>query len=431
MGDEIFERLLEDTDFKDKYGNTLLHFAVKHGQIDVIRELLLSGEDINTQNKKGETPLHWAAGCAIKSGHMSIIRALLRLRKPKIYSISKGGRASLYVAGYGKIDVVKVLLEMGADPLSRDRKNRIPRDFTDNNKIKQLLQYAEIYHAAKNGQIDQLKALLAKNIDVNANNDKYRHTPLHYAAEWGQIEVVKYLIEQGADVNAKSKYRSTPLHYAAEWGQIEVVKYLIEQGADVNIQNKLKETPLHLAAQKDHIKVVEYLLTQGAGVNARSREEITPLHYAAEKGRTEVVRYLLEKGADIDVQNGYGETPLHLAAQYKNIEVVKTLLALGADVNAVAKNGKTALQMATKNRLFSKSIYGKGFVGKVQASTAEYSDVFEKHGSALTTKLPSGIEFQKRSNHQEVIDALLSAGAKSDTQMESIQTTKVGPGLGK
>ncbi|HCE59712.1 MAG TPA: hypothetical protein DEQ74_02675 [Wolbachia sp.] len=36
--------------------------------------------------------------------------------------------------------------------------------------------------------------------------------------------------------------------------------------------------------------------------------------------------------------------------------------------------------------------------GEVQASTAEYLGVFEERSSASTTKLPSKIEFRKRSN---------------------------------
>jgi len=42
-------------------------------------------------------------------------------------------------------------------------------------------------------------------------------------------------------------------------------------------------------------------------------------------------------------------------------------------------------------------IYGEKYLEEVQASTAEYSDVFEECSSALTTKLPSEIEFRKRS----------------------------------
>jgi transketolase len=48
-------------------------------------------------------------------------------------------------------------------------------------------------------------------------------------------------------------------------------------------------------------------------------------------------------------------------------------------------------------RPLSKPIYDEKFLGEVQASTTEYLDVFEEHSSASTTKLPSEIEFRKRS----------------------------------
>ncbi|AWW50834.1 hypothetical protein ASM33_08220 [Wolbachia endosymbiont of Folsomia candida] len=44
------------------------------------------------------------------------------------------------------------------------------------------------------------------------------------------------------------------------------------------------------------------------------------------------------------------------------------------------------------------SISDEKFLGEVQTSTAEYSDVFEERRQALTTKLPSEIELCKRSN---------------------------------
>jgi len=54
------------------------------------------------------------------------------------------------------------------------------------------------------------------------------------------------------------------------------------------------------------------------------------------------------------------------------------------------------------NRPLSKTIYGKKFLEEVQASTTEYSNVFEERSSSSTTKLPSEIEFQKRSNIRAV-----------------------------
>ncbi len=61
-------------------------------------------------------------------------------------------------------------------------------------------------------------------------------------------------------------------------------------------------------------------------------------------------------------------------------------------------------------RPLSKPIYDEKFLGEVQASTTEYLDVFEEHSSASTTKLPSEIEFRKRSNDtSKLVNRIYSA----------------------
>ena len=55
-------------------------------------------------------------------------------------------------------------------------------------------------------------------------------TSIYEAAEEGQIEEVKKLLAAGADVNAKTKFMETPLHFAACYGEKEVAELLSEQG---------------------------------------------------------------------------------------------------------------------------------------------------------------------------------------------------------
>nr|WP_265037617.1 riboflavin synthase [Wolbachia endosymbiont (group A) of Anomoia purmunda] len=72
-------------------------------------------------------------------------------------------------------------------------------------------------------------------------------------------------------------------------------------------------------------------------------------------------------------------------------------------IKFVAKKGSVTLDgvSLTVNSVITrpllKFVCGKKFLGEAQASTAEYLSVFEEHSQALTTKLPSEIEFQKGS----------------------------------
>ncbi|VVC46517.1 tRNA nucleotidyltransferase/poly(A) polymerase, RNA and SrmB- binding domain,Poly A polymerase, head [Cinara cedri] len=89
---------------------------------------------------------------------------------------------------------------------------------------------------------------------------------------------------------------------------------------------------------------------------------------------------------------------------------------------------KLALLLRT-TRPLSKSIYGKKFLGEVQASIAEYVDVFEERSSASITKLPSEIEFRKRSteddNLGEYISKFLRLSKKQERRLLFLLTNNI------
>ncbi|MEM4137926.1 MAG: ankyrin repeat domain-containing protein, partial [Candidatus Anstonellaceae archaeon] len=58
----------------DKYGYTPLHFAAKSGNTKVAEFLIKSGSDVNAKNKDGYTPLHFAA----QSGNIELAEFLIK-----------------------------------------------------------------------------------------------------------------------------------------------------------------------------------------------------------------------------------------------------------------------------------------------------------------------------------------------------------------
>jgi ankyrin repeat protein len=90
----------------------------------------------------------------------------------------------------------------------------------------------ELLAAARKGDVDAVKALLAKGADVNAKNS-YGATALSYAADKGHLEVVKVLLENKADVNTKDTfYKASPLDWAIMRSRFDIVRALVEAGAD-------------------------------------------------------------------------------------------------------------------------------------------------------------------------------------------------------
>nr|5AQ9_A Chain A, OFF7_DB08V4 [synthetic construct]5AQ9_C Chain C, OFF7_DB08V4 [synthetic construct] len=149
------------------------------------------------------------------------------------------------------------------------------------------------------------------------------------AARAGQDDEVRILMANGADVNAADNTGTTPLHLAAYSGHLEIVEVLLKHGADVDASDVFGYTPLHLAAYWGHLEIVEVLLKNGADVNAMDSDGMTPLHLAAKWGYLEIVEVLLKHGADVNAQDKFGKTPFDLADDNGNDDV-GTLLQVAA-----------------------------------------------------------------------------------------------------
>ena len=115
--------------------------------------------------------------------------------------------------------------------------------------------WIDLHLAAAVGDVNLVKELLEKGANPNAK-DRFNQTPLHFAARHGHVEVVKLLLEYKADPNAKDKDSVTPLHAAASNGRVDVVKLLLEYGADPKVEDKDGDTPLDLARKRGHREVV-------------------------------------------------------------------------------------------------------------------------------------------------------------------------------
>lgn len=88
-----------------------------------------------------------------------------------------------------------------------------------------------LLQATEAGDIAQMQALLAKNVNVQARN-AYGWTSLHLAAAGGDVAVVQLLLKHGADVHARSNVGTTPLYHAmVQGGRQTVVDLLLARGA--------------------------------------------------------------------------------------------------------------------------------------------------------------------------------------------------------
>lgn len=182
-----------------------------------------------------------------------------------------------------------------------------------------------LHFAARLGYIDMVKLLLDSGADPNLP-DCGGETPLIAASRFNNVDVMKLLLSRSADASCQLSEGSTALHFVAHYDNPEMIDDLINRGAWIQM-NVWHETPLHHAAAAGHVKAIETLLKFGARIEATSVNGMTPLLGAVERGRINAVRALLRNGADMAAVTLRLETALHFAAGHDHVEILSLLLA--------------------------------------------------------------------------------------------------------
>jgi len=150
--------------------------------------------------------------------------------------------------------------------------------------------YAPIHLAAKHGQQESLRLLLAKGARIDETDRKHAHTAVHKAAWFSQVNALELLLAAGANPSLRdTDGKMTPLHWASEG---RIVGALLRAGANPDIPDQYGETPLHAAALRKHVDVVSALLAGGADPNLKNGDGQTPLHIAASWSNRAIVSLL-------------------------------------------------------------------------------------------------------------------------------------------
>ncbi len=235
-------------------GVTPLIVATVRGHAALAMRLLEYGADPNTI-ATGYTALHWASG----SWHTELtgnLRGIATERDAEWQSMN-GVRS-------GKLDLVRSLLQHGADPDARLAREPPQYGYASPRFRVSLLGATPFTLAAMDGNVSVMRALVEADADTTLGTDG-NTTPLMLAAGLGRvlaetrvtedisIDAVRYVLELGADVNAVNEVGRTPLHGAAHVRSDTVVQLLVDYGAAVNAADERGVTPLMIAEGGGHI----------------------------------------------------------------------------------------------------------------------------------------------------------------------------------
>ncbi|XP_059251627.1 ankyrin repeat, SAM and basic leucine zipper domain-containing protein 1 [Mustela nigripes] len=182
---------------------------------------------------------------ALTTGDISLVQELLDSGISVESSFRYGWTPLMYAASVSNVDLVRVLLDRGANAsFDKDKQTILITACSARGSEEQILKCVEL--------------LLSRNADPNVACRRLM-TPIMYAARDGHPQVVALLVAHGAEVNSQDENGYTALTWAARQGHKNVVLKLLELGANKMLQTKDGKTPSEIAKRNKHLEIFNFL----------------------------------------------------------------------------------------------------------------------------------------------------------------------------
>jgi len=305
---------------------TLLMIAAsEESNSELVQALIELGADVNAE-------AHCGTALTRAKGYRTIKLLLDHGANPNVPTKTDRGTALLYHAEHGNADIVKLLIEHGADI------------HTDWDRI-------DVFNTAlSNGHsnvIDVLIEALRKKAEQNEIN-------------WSKLNWFDIAIDNGDNnlinrlfsiVVKDRESANSALNAALDSGNFELVMKLLKHGATLD-EYAVNADYLTEAARKGDMKAVTFFLKHGVNIDEEDSYGSTALTNAVAVGHLDLVNVLLKKGASVNIVNQrlrYDTTPLMTSlwqldknsyddeAKETYLKIIEALLKAGADPNLIVE----------------------------------------------------------------------------------------------
>ena len=246
-----------------KGGFNALAFAIEKGDAATVKALLAAGADPNFRLRSGNTMLLMAIGYRRAAAAVALMDS-----GADIHATDRDQNSALHLAArIGNADLVKRLLAGGLNPNARTATTAVA-SFSGNRGARGFVGggLTPLLVAARYNRLEVMRLLVEAGADPALQADN--GTTLLMTAAAGGFEVVKYAYELDPHVVVTNRIGQTPMHLAivGDNGRSEpdvsrVVEFLIEKGALLDEADSAGQTPLRFAEPQGYDKVAERLVS--------------------------------------------------------------------------------------------------------------------------------------------------------------------------
>ncbi|XP_037980920.1 ankyrin repeat domain-containing protein 31 isoform X2 [Motacilla alba alba] len=291
---------------RNMYGENLLHRAVTHQDINLVRRIIKAGGNVNAQDYAGLTALHIAS----VEGFYGIANLLLKagadvnaMQKEQITPLQDAVKEGHY-------EMANLLLWYGADPLLKNQMGRCALEEASDPSMMKLLRS----YVAK-----------SRRYSVAGGDDSKNMLNTQCAEGINQISLQTEKSEPACANPRKTSQKAKAASYSsASNKKLSSNQSQLSQASEQQTSKKSGWTAIHEASNGGFSDVILELLKAGADVNSRSLCGVLPIHDAVSGNYLEAARILLQHGANPNERDGSGESALDQAYDEEMKELLKS-----------------------------------------------------------------------------------------------------------
>ena len=321
--------------------------------------------DVSRYSQTIATDLRGSLLIAAEFGQLGVVQSILQDRLTDINALNPStGRTSLHSAvRAGHVEIVKKLLECGADCNIKDLEGKAPLHSSVTREASQCL--ALLLQQGTNVHARDLKGFSVWHTAAEENNVEALSLLQTWSLNRNNLNgaVASDMPPHNGERDMRSHAGLTPLHVAVGAYALEAVKILVNDGFDVSAVTADGSTMLHSLASNDrgtpNCEIADILLEKGVDPCTSRLDGKTPLHVLTDcrydtNEQTLVFQRLVQSAASLDQIDGEGTTILHKVCHLEphqgqriwdwKARALQYLLLRGADPSCLNKVGQTAFQ---------------------------------------------------------------------------------------